>query len=86
MEEKIVRVEMTPLYVPFKEYARKAMGESEGGIGMVHPSEEEWLGAEFVIIKLITNEGNVGLGESSIWVPESGITPGQVIDIIKRIL
>ena len=50
MNEKIVRVEMTPLYVPFKEYARKAMGESEGGIGMVHPSEEEWLGAEFVIV------------------------------------
>ncbi len=84
MKEKIVKVELTPLYVPFKEYARKAMGESEGGIGMVHPSEEEWLGADFVIVKLITNEGNLGLGESSIWVPESGITPGQVIDIIKR--
>ena len=41
MKEKIVSVELTPLYVPFKEFARKAMGEGEGGIGMVHPSEEE---------------------------------------------
>lgn len=84
MKEKIVSIEMTPLYVPFKEYARKAMEESEGGIGMAHPSEEEWLGADFVIVKLISSDGNVGLGESSIWLPESGITPGQVIDIIKR--
>ena len=84
MKEKIIRVELTPLYVPFKEIARKAMGEGEGGIGMAHPSEKEWLGADFVIAKLICNDGNVGLGESSIWLPESGITPVQVIDIIKR--
>jgi hypothetical protein len=61
MKEKIVRVELTPLYVPFKEVARKAMGESEGGIGMAHPSEEPWFGAEFVILKLIDNNGNLGL-------------------------
>jgi len=84
MKEKIVSVELTPLYVPFKEIARKAMGEGEGGIGMAHPSEEEWFGADFVIAKLICNDGNVGLGESSIWLPESGITPGQVIDAIKN--
>ena len=84
MNEKIVSVELTPLYVPFKEFARKAMGEGEGGIGMVHPSEEEWFGADFLIAKLICSDGNVGLGESSIWLPESGITPGQVIDAIKN--
>ncbi len=84
MKEKIVRVELTPLYVPFNAVARKAMGESEGGIGMSHPSEEEWLGAEFVIAKVICDNGSVGLGESSIWLPESGITPLQVIDVIKK--
>jgi muconate cycloisomerase len=83
MTEKIVSVELTPLYVPFKEVARKAMGESEGGIGMAHPSEEKWLGADFVIAKIISNDGNVGLGESTIWLPESGISPEQVIDSIK---
>ncbi|MBD3255397.1 MAG: hypothetical protein GF383_09905, partial [Candidatus Lokiarchaeota archaeon] len=82
----IDRIELTPLFVPFKEIARKAMGESEGGIGMVHPSDEPWFGGEFVIIKLISNEQNTGLGESSIWLPESGITPLQVIDVIKKAL
>jgi len=31
MKEKIVSVELTPLFVPFKEIARRAIGESEGG-------------------------------------------------------
>lgn len=84
MKEKIISVELTPLFVPFKEVARKAMGESEGGIGMAHPSDEDWFGAEFVIVKLICSDGSVGLGESSIWLPESGITPLQVIDVIKK--
>ncbi|MHA1762272.1 MAG: mandelate racemase/muconate lactonizing enzyme family protein [Promethearchaeota archaeon] len=84
MKEKISSVELTPLFVPFKPAVRKALGESEGGIGMAHPSEEEWLGAEFVIIKVNCNDGNHGLGESSIWLPESGITPKQVIDVIKK--
>jgi muconate cycloisomerase len=83
LENKIIRIELTPIYVPFKEIVRKAMGEGKGELGMVIPAEEAWLGGDFAIIKLIDNQGNVGLGESFVWLPESGVSPEQIIDAIK---
>ena len=83
MKNEIVRIELTPIYVPFKEIVRKAMGEGEGELGMAIPAEEAWLGGDFAIIKLIDNEGNIGLGESFVWLPESGVSPEQIIDAIK---
>ena len=55
MKNEIVRIELTPIYVPFKEIVRKAMGEGEGELGMAIPAEEAWLGGDFAIIKLIDN-------------------------------
>jgi muconate cycloisomerase len=83
LKNKIVRIELTPIYVPFKEAVRKAMGEGEGELGMAIPAEEAWLGGDFAIIKVIDNEGNIGLGESFVWLPESGVSPEQIIDAIK---
>jgi muconate cycloisomerase len=83
LKNEIVRIELTPIYVPFKEIVRKAMGEGEGELGMAIPAEEAWLGGDFAIIKLIDNEGNIGLGESFVWLPESGVSPEQIIDAIK---
>ena len=51
---------------------------------MAIKAEESWLGGDFVICKLICNDGNIGLGESFVWLPESGITPYQIIDSIKN--
>jgi len=82
--EKIIKIELTPVHVPFKEAVRKAMGEGEGGLGMAIGAEEEWLGGDSVIVKLITNEGNEGLGEVFVWLPESGVSPIQIIDSIER--
>ena len=78
-----MRIELTPLHVPFKEIVRKAMGEGEGTLGMAIPAEEVWLGGDFVIAKLFCNDGNIGLGEAFVWLPESGVSPEQIIDSIK---
>jgi muconate cycloisomerase len=83
LKQEIVQIELTALHVPFKEAVRKAMGEGEGTLGMAIPAEESWLGGDFAIIKLIDNEGNVGLGESFVWLPESGVSPEQIIDAVK---
>ncbi len=83
MNPKITKIELTPLYVPFKEQVRKVMGESEGGLGMAIGAEEQWLGGDFVICKLFCNDGTFGLGESFVWLPESGVSPEQIIDSIK---
>jgi muconate cycloisomerase len=81
---KIEKVELTPIFVPFKTYVVKAMEESEGGLGMAINSEEKWLGGDFVICKLFSNTGEIGLGESFIWLPETGVSVNQIIDSIEK--
>jgi len=80
---EIVKIELTPIHVPFKEPVRKAMGEGEGKLGMAIPAEEAWLGGDFVICRLVCNDGSIGLGESFVWLPETGVSPNQIIDAIK---
>ncbi len=84
MTFKIESIELTPLFVPFKAPVKHVMQSSKGGLGMAIKAEEPWLGGDFVISKLICNNGNIGLGESFFWLPESGITPYQIIDSIKN--
>ncbi|MFX1361737.1 MAG: mandelate racemase/muconate lactonizing enzyme family protein [Promethearchaeota archaeon] len=79
-------IELTPIHVPFKDPVKKAMVETEGGLGMAIGAEEPWLGGDFVICKLITKDGTIGLGEVFIWLPETGITPDQIIDSIRNSL
>lgn len=43
MKFKIESIELTPLHVQFKDFVIKAMGETEGGLGMAIAAEEEWL-------------------------------------------
>ena len=61
---KIVRLELTPLQVPFKQIVREAM-QHAGGLGMAIPAEEDWPGGEFAICKMTDEEGHTGLGEQS---------------------
>ncbi|MGV9141813.1 MAG: mandelate racemase/muconate lactonizing enzyme family protein [Promethearchaeota archaeon] len=82
--EKIVRIELTPLHVPFREYVRKAMGESQDGLGMAIGAEEAWLGGDFVICKLISNSRKEGVGEIFVWLPETGVSPNQIIEAIQN--
>ena len=79
---KIVCIELTPLFVPFREGVKQAMA-SGGGLGMAIPAEEAWLGGDFVICKLVAEDGKSGLGEAFVWLPETGIAPRQIIDIIE---
>ena len=75
MKNYIERIELTPIFVPFKEYVQKAIEQSEGGLGMAIGAEESWLGGDFVICKLVGNDGSVGVGESFVWLPETGVSP-----------
>jgi muconate cycloisomerase len=62
------------------------MGEGEGNLGMAIAAEEAWLGGDFVVCKLISKLGNMGLGEAFLWLPETGVSPNQIIDAIKNCL
>ncbi|MBW1985513.1 MAG: mandelate racemase/muconate lactonizing enzyme family protein [Deltaproteobacteria bacterium] len=82
--DRIVKIELTPVFVPFHEDVLKLMQNSKGGLGMAIAAEEPWTGGDFVICKLIDNHGNTGVGEIFLWLPESGTSPDQVIDVIQN--
>jgi len=83
---RIDRIELTPAHVPFRPVVREAMSASEGGLGMAIAAEEAWLGGDFVICKLRAEDGSVGLGEAFVWLPETGVSPRQIIDVIENAL
>jgi muconate cycloisomerase len=76
---RVVRIELTPLHVPFRPAVREAMGGSPGGLGMAIPAEEPWLGGDFVICRITADDGSQGLGEAFVWLPETGVSPGQLV-------
>jgi muconate cycloisomerase len=78
----IERIELFPLRVPFREAVRAAMARSQGGLGMAIPAEEPWTGGDFVIARLTAEDGSRGVGEAFVWLPETGVSPAQVIDAV----
>lgn len=81
----IERIELTPLFVPFREIVREAM-KPAGGLGMAIAAEEEWTGGDFVICVLVAEDGTRGLGEAFVWLPETGVGTSQVISMIREAL
>ena len=77
----IKRIELTPLFVPFSKAVQESMEKTEGGLGMAIAAEEEWLGGDFVICRLVTDDGHQGIGEAFVWLPETGVSPEQLVDI-----
>ena len=78
----VERIELFRLHVPFRESVREAMAHSEGGLGMAIPAEEPWTGGDFVLARLIAEDGSEGLGEAFVWLPETGVSPAQVVDAV----
>ncbi|MBC7171049.1 MAG: mandelate racemase/muconate lactonizing enzyme family protein, partial [Polyangiaceae bacterium] len=81
---RIRRIELTPLHVPFRAEVRQMMGSSTGGLGMALKAEEPWLGGDFVICKLVADDGSEGLGEAFVWLPETGATPEQLVETVAK--
>src|SRR5688572_21290914 len=62
------------------------MRAGHGGLGMALLAEDPWKGGDFVICKLIADDGNVGLGEAFVWLPETGVTPAQLVAAVEGAL
>jgi muconate cycloisomerase len=84
MEEIIKTIKLTSVFVPFKKFVRATMDSSEGGHGMAIPTDEPWQGGEAVICQLFTKDGTMGIGEMLVWLPETGVSPNQIIDAIEN--
>lgn len=80
---RVAAIALTALHVPFHAAVREVMARSEGGLGMAIPAEEPWTGGDFVIARLESEDGSTGLGEAFVWLPETGVSPAQVIDAVE---
>lgn len=82
----IERLELTPLHVPFRTAVREAMAASPTGLGMAIPAEEPWEGGDFVVCRMWAEDGSEGLGEVFVWLPETGVSPEQVVGTVRDAL
>jgi muconate cycloisomerase len=80
----IERIELFALHVPFRPVVREAMARSAGGLGMAIPAEEPWTGGDFVIVRLTADDGSCGVGEAFVWLPETGVSPAQIVDAVQH--
>jgi muconate cycloisomerase len=83
---RVERIELTPLHVPFRAAVRELMAGTRGGLGMAIPAEEPWLGGDFVICRLTADDGSQGLGEAFVWLPETGVSPEQIVETVAKAL
>jgi muconate cycloisomerase len=81
---RVERIELFPVHVPFRASVLEAMARTEGGLGMAIPAEEAWTGGDFVIARLRADDGSQGLGEAFVWLPETGVSPAQVVDAVQH--
>jgi muconate cycloisomerase len=82
----VERIELHALHVPFHAQVRETMARAAGGLGMAIPAEEPWTGGDFVIARLTADDGTVGVGEAFVWLPETGVSPAQVVDAVQGAL
>ena len=82
----IERIELHALHVPFHAAVRETMAAAAGGLGMAIAAEEPWTGGDFVIARLAADDGTEGLGEAFVWLPETGVSPAQIVDAVQGAL
>lgn len=78
----ITRLELFAATVPFSAIARRAMDESTTGLGMAIAAEEPWEAGDFVFARLVDEDGNEGWGEVFLWLPETGVSPTELLSAI----
>jgi muconate cycloisomerase len=77
-----VRLDLMAVRVPFSALARQAMDASGNGLGMALAAEEPWEAGDFVLARLEDEAGTAGWGEVFMWLPETGVSPTEVISAI----
>jgi muconate cycloisomerase len=76
------RLDLFAVRVPFSSLARQAMDSSDNGLGMAIAAEEPWEAGDFVLARLEDEAGTAGWGEVFMWLPETGVSPTEVLSAI----
>lgn len=81
--DAIVRIDLYPLHVPFREEVRAALQGGSGKVAMSLNVDDHWLGGDFLICRMTTEGGVAGVGEAFVWLVESGVSPILMADLIR---
>ncbi|MBQ1540734.1 hypothetical protein C5708_01775 [Caulobacter sp. CCUG 60055] len=81
--DPIVRIDLYPLHVPFREEVRAALQGGSGKVAMSLNVDDHWLGGDFLICRMTTEGGVTGVGEAFVWLVESGVSPMLMADLIR---
>lgn len=79
---RVDRLELFAVRVPFSAIASEAMAGSSTGLGMALPAEEPWEAGDFVFARLVDEDGLEGWGEVFMWLPETGVSPAEILTAI----
>ena len=79
----IVAVELFEAAVPLSTLARGAMAQSDNGLGMAIPAEEPWEIADFLLCRLVDEDGIEGWGEAYVWLPETGVSQREMAMAVR---
>jgi len=79
----VTRVELYPVRVGFSAVASQAMDASPTGLGMAIAAEEPWTAGDFVFARLEDEDGCEGWGEVMLWLPETGMSPDQLVSAVR---
>ena len=79
----IVAVELFEAAVPLSTLARGAMAQSDNGLGMAIPTEEPWEIADFLLCRLVDEDGIEGWGEAYVWLPETGVSQREMAMAVR---
>ncbi len=79
----VVEIELFEAEVPLSAIARSAMAESDNGLGMAIPAEEPWEAADFLLCRLVDEDGVEGWGEAYVWLPETGVSQREMAMAIR---
>ena len=84
--DRIARMELTPLRVPFRPEVLEILAAGAGGIGMALQADEPWTGGDFVHCRVTSESGASGVGEVFVWLPETGQSPRQLVGVVADAL
>lgn len=82
----VTAIDLYAVRVPFSSIAQRAMDESSTGLGMAIPAEEPWLAGDFVLARLEDEAGTEGWGEVFMWLPETGVSPTEILSTVRSAL
>ena len=66
--DPITKIELFPIYIPFKEHVRDALMGGSGKVAMGLKVDDHWLGADFLVCRMTTENGIVGYGDAYVWL------------------